>query len=115
MRYRALSPSGDFTFGAGRRNFHVDSPEAVAQAVLTRLRLLTGEWFLDSREGTPWATQVLGTGTKPTYDRVLRQRIADTPGVVEIVSYSSAVEGRNLSVAAVIETQYGQAAVQGVL
>lgn len=115
MRYRALSPSGDMTFGFGRLNFHVDTPAAVGQAVLTRLRLLTGEWFLDAREGTPYATQVLGYGTRPTYDRVMRQRILQTQGVTEIVSYSSAVVDRGLSIAAVINTIYGETTIQASL
>lgn len=40
MRYRVLSPTGDYTFGQGPGEFLVNSPAAVAQAIGTRLRLM---------------------------------------------------------------------------
>lgn len=117
MRYRALSPEGDFTFGRGSGNFLVNSPEAVAQAVRTRLLLLRGEWFLDTTEGTPYAAEILGTNTRATYDEAIRERILDTQGVTEILDYSSAVDGstRGLSVSVTIDTEYGPTTVQQVL
>lgn len=117
MRYRALSPDGDYTFGRGSSNFLTNSPEAVAQAVKTRLALLTGEWFLDTTAGTPYATEVLGTGTRETYDEAIRERILGTEGVTEITDYSSTFSGetRHLSVTATIDTVYGPVTVQQVL
>ena len=115
MRYRALDAAGDMTFGAGSANFLVNSPDAVAQAVMTRLRLLTGEWFLDTSEGTPYATQILGRNTEATYDQAIRERILDTEGVTELVRYSSSLVGRRLSIDATIDTVYGQATISGVL
>lgn len=116
MRYRALSPDGDYTFGAGRQNFLVDSPECVGQAVETRLRLLRGEWFLDTREGTPYATDILGKNNQPTYDAAIRDRILGTEGVTGIVSYSSELlPSRKLRVEARIDTQFGQTPISQVL
>lgn len=108
MRYRALSASGDYTFGQGQSNFLINSPEAVAQAVSTRLRLLTGEWFLDSREGTPYATEVLGKNTQPFYDQAIRDRILGTDGCTAIVAYTSSLnEGeRALTIEATILTAF---------
>lgn len=114
MRYRALSADGDYTFGQGNQNFLIDTPDAVAQAVKTRLLLMTGEWFLDKTEGTPYATEILGTGTAPFYDQAIRQRILDTQGVTGIAKYSSRAVNRRLSVAATINTIYGQVPVQQV-
>ena len=116
MRYRQLDAAGDMTFGASQQNFLVDSPDAVAQAVQTRLRLIQGEWFLDVTEGMPWATEVLGVRTSATYDAAIKACILGTQGVVEILSYSSSLTGRALSVSAVIDTIYGQAAIskQGI-
>ena len=117
MRYRALSPSGDYTFGQGQANFLINSPAAVAQSVMTRLKLWLGEWFLDNTEGTPWLTEVLGTGTKPLYDMAIRSRVLQTPGVTGITNYSSSLDpkSRNLSVNMTINTQYGAAPVAVVL
>jgi hypothetical protein len=69
MRYRALSADGDYTFGQGSKNFLVNSAAAAGQAVLTRLRLMKREWFLDNTEGTPYSDEILGTGTKALYDQ----------------------------------------------
>ena len=115
MRYRALDADGDMTFGHGQSDFLIDTPEAVAQAASTRLRLLTGEWFLDVEEGTPYATQILGNNTTPTYDEAIRERILDTQGVESIEDYSSSVAGRQLTVQATVNTVYGATQVAEVL
>lgn len=111
MRYRTLAPGGDYTFGQGGAQFLVDSPDAVAQAVATRLSLASGDWFLDVTEGTPYATDILGAGTATRYDQALRQRILDTPGVAALVDYASTLDRstRKLTVAATVSTVYGNA------
>jgi len=117
MRYRKLSADGDYVFGGQQADFYKDSPEAVAQAVHTRLRLTTGEWYLDTTEGTPWATDVLGKYTGSRYDAAIRQRILGTQGVTELTAYSSSLdaERRALSVTATINTIYGTTTVQATL
>lgn len=115
MRYRSLSPSGDYKFGNGSRDFLRDSPATVAQAVTTRLLLLKGEWFLDTSEGTPYATEILGTNTQSTRDRAVRNRILGTQGVREILSYFSEVQDRGFRVTATVDTIYGQITVTQVL
>jgi hypothetical protein len=115
MKYRALDAGGDMRFGHGLADFLIDTPEAVAQAVRTRLQLLRGEWFLDKREGTPYQTKVLGRNTGATRDPAIRRRILGTQGVTEIVAYSSTLEGRSFSVSATINTVFGQTTVEAVL
>lgn len=109
MQYRKLDTAGDYTLGTGS-DFHVNTPAAVAQAVKTRLLLFAGEWFLDTTDGTPWRTDVLGKYTQQAYDAVLKDRILSTPGVTGITQYSSALDSskRTLSVSAAISTIYGQ-------
>lgn len=108
MRYRKLDTAGDYTLGTGS-DFYVNTPAAVAQAVQTRLLLLAGEWFLDTADGTPWRTDVLGKYTQQAYDAVLKDRILSTPGVTEITQYSSFFDRtrRLLTVAVTIGTLYG--------
>lgn len=111
MRYRALSATGDYTFGQGGANFLVNSPACVGQRVLTRLRLIQGEWFLNTSDGTPYATQILGKTTQAQRDAAIRSVILNTPGVTSIISYSSALVGRNLTVNSEIATTYGVAQI----
>lgn len=111
MKTRQLDANGDYVFGS-RAVILVDSPAAVAQSVLTRLRLFTGEWFLDSRVGLDKA-RILGFRTAATRDIEIKTRILGTPGVKSITSYSSSMQGRRFSVTATVDTIYGQAQVQG--
>jgi len=111
MRYRKLSPTGDYTFGQGSADFLVNSPDAVGQAIITRLKLLQGEWFLDVTEGTPYSTQILGKTTATQRDAAIRARILGTQGVKSIISYASSLVGRALSVTAMVNTIYGQTTV----
>lgn len=111
MRYRALDANGDFQFGRSGI-FLVNSPEAVAQAIRTRLALWAGEWFLDNEEGTDYSGKILGYGTQGTRDVEVKSRILNTQGVREIVSYSSSVDpARKFTVTAVVDTDYGQATI----
>jgi hypothetical protein len=112
LRYRRLSASGDYVFGRQAGQFHIDSAQAVAQAVRTRLLLEQGEWFLNVLEGTPYLQSILGRHTLATVDRALRARILQTPGVTGIVSYSSSLSAaRVLTVEARIATRFGPARV----
>ncbi|TDV39519.1 hypothetical protein C7405_101638 [Paraburkholderia caballeronis] len=117
MRYRKQDADGDYVFGGSADDFLVNTPDAVAQAVLTRLRLLQGEWFLDTTAGMPWQTQVLGKNTMATADPAIRQCILGTQGVTALGNYSSSYDPdtRALSVAVTIDTIYGQTTVQATL
>lgn len=116
MRYRALSADGDYTFGQSQANFLVDSAAMVAQSVLTRLRLMEGEWFLDRFEGTPYASEILGKHKDWSYDLAIRERVLRTIGVREIIDYQSDLEDRTraLTVQMTITTDFGPAEVQAV-
>lgn len=117
MRYRALSATGDYTFGQGQANFLVNSPAAVGQSVLTRLKLWRGEWFLDTSVGTPWLTEVMGKNTQSIYDRAVQTIVIQTVGVTSIATYNSVLDtaARSLAVTMTINTQYGATTVAVVL
>ena len=105
-RVRALDPNGDYTFGLGGANFLVNSPAAVGQSILTRLKLMAGEWFLDQTAGTDYDA-ILGTNTASTRDAAIQATILGATGVSGIVSYSSSLNSqRQFSVTATVETIY---------
>jgi hypothetical protein len=113
MRYRRLDANGDMTFGRGQGNFWIDQAEAVAQLVLTRLRLNLGEWFADTTDGTAWATEVLGVRTRATRDVVVQARVLGTPGVTDLAQYFSTTDpnARQWIAALSLDTVYGPVAL----
>ena len=113
MKYRKLDANGDYTLGTGS-DFYIDNAAAVAQAVQTKLLLLTGEWFLDTTDGTPWRTQLLGKYTQKSYDAMIKARILEVAGVQQITSYSSTLnpQTRGLSISVTLDTIYGAAVLQ---
>ncbi len=117
MRYRMMDANGDYTFGQNGANFFVNTPAAVAQAVQTRLKLIEGEWFLDTSAGTPYNSLILGAGTIGTYDAAIQGVILNSPGVTGIANYASTVDPitRKAVVTCTIDTQYGTATVQSTL
>jgi hypothetical protein len=117
MRYRILDAAGDMTFGHQQQNFYRDQPEAVAQAVLTRLKLWAGEWFLDQSDGTPYQQAALGMRTQQSLDPAMRARILQTPGVLSLDLFSLFLDpnARHISIGATITTIYGTTRVTGVV
>lgn len=112
MRVRALSPTGDYTFGNGVQNYLVNSPQAVAQCVLTALKLFLGEWFLNTGAGVPWLTEIIGFNTASTRDTAIKNAILGVQGVTGIVNYSSVLQGTKLTITnLVVDTAYGTAVV----
>lgn len=105
MRVRPLSPLGDMTIG---QPWLVNSPECVAQIIGTRLKLWLGEWFLDTSDGTPWLTEILGERYNRNPDAAIKRRILATPGVTSLAAYTSSFDGttRTLTINAVVNTQF---------
>ena len=112
MKVRKLTADGDYRLGHGDRDFFVDTPEGIAQNVMTRLALWQGQWFINTSEGTPWLQQILGK--HHVVDQVIKSRILDTPGVLAISSYESILnpDTRSMTITATIDTEYGQASIE---
>lgn len=112
MKYRK-EINGDYVFGRGDNGFYTDVPEAVAQAVRSRLTLWRGEWFLDTDEGTPWHRAVLGKQSPDIYSLAIRDRIHGTPGVLQLLNFTTRndSETRRLSFSATLNTVYGEVTV----
>ena len=102
-------------FGEQQADFYRDLPQAVAQAVWTRLRLWRGEWFLDTQDGTPWLQAALGEGRRKTIEPAIRARILDTQGCTGIEAFAVEFEPdtRTARIDATINTAYGQATLNG--
>ena len=62
LRVRALTPSGDMTFGQGSANYLIDSPAAVTQILKTQFSLWQSEWFLNLSAGIPYINEIAGYG-----------------------------------------------------
>lgn len=115
MKQRSLDASGDYSFGRGLP-FLQSSPLCVAQAIMTRLRLRTNEWFVDLTDGTDYDGQILGHNTGATRDQAIRIRILDTPGVKQINKYISVLDqNRAFTVAAIVDTIYGPVSITTIL
>lgn len=117
MRYRKLDINGDMTFGNQQADLYRDSPEAVAQAVWTRLRLWVGEWFIDTTEGTPYQQAALGTGKRETISPAIRQRILETENVISIETFDMVInpDSRAATISTTINTAFGAVQLQGII
>lgn len=85
----AIHPdTNDLFFEAGSLAV-VTEAKAVAQHARQRLMTHEGEWFLDTRVGVPWLSDILGRA----YDQVLAEAVVkgcllDTDGVTGIETFS---------------------------
>lgn len=117
MKYRKLDNDGDYVIGKNENGFFRDSPDAVAQAIKTRLGLMKGEWMLDTSAGVPYKTDVLGFGNLNRYDFVIQEVIFNTEGVKEIISYNSFYNQytRKVTISAEVSTIFGKITVSEAL
>ena len=77
--------ANDYSFGQGRANL-ATGIESVLQRCKTRLMQFSGEWFLDTNAGTAWA-QVLGQRySQPDIERLVRDRLKTTDGVLAVTA-----------------------------
>lgn len=111
IKYRKLDNNGDYSFGRGLQNFTYGQ-YAVKQAIQTRLKLLQGEWWENTKLGLPLFQKILGQrGTEENLklaDIEIKKIINDTQDVIGIESYDSRFENRELLFRAVVNTKYGQ-------
>lgn len=117
MRYRKLDGNGDMTFGNQQSDFFRNVPDAPAQAIMTRLRLWLGEWFINTSDGTPYQQAILGMHTLETIEPAIRRQILNTQKVTSIESFSLVRDPvtRKVTINAVVNTEYGSTIVQGIL
>ena len=112
ITYRKLDANGDPLWGQGQVNF-VSDIDAVAQAIGTRLRLLSGEWWENLNAGTPLFQSMLGasgsTSNQEVITFVLKQRILGTPYVLSVSNVATKYDGtkRSFAFSCNVQTQFG--------
>lgn len=112
MRVRRLGLDGDLVT---RGKMFLTDREAIAQTIVTRLKLFLGEYFRDVTDGTPWFQSILGKFENiNAVEALLRNRIARSPGVIRLLSFNMLfdLEARSLSIQAQVLTKYGEQDIQ---
>jgi hypothetical protein len=107
MKYRRLSPTGDYTFGFGNASF-ISDIDAVAQAIGTKLKLFQGEWWENINEGLPFFQEIAGHSDINAIDLLIQARILEVPNVVSIESYASNIDkNRRYTATVTVNTAFG--------
>jgi hypothetical protein len=116
ITYRKLDPNGDPLWGNGQASF-ISDLQAVAQAILTRLRLFQGEWWEDLTIGTPMFQDILGQKSAPTaVSLILQKVILGTPYVTGISNLSASWNStsRAFAFSCLVQTQFGTLTVSNI-
>lgn len=90
--------------------------EDVAQRLALRLGLFLGEWFLNTRDGTPWREQILvRPAVLPDIRAILLNRIATCKGVAEVLQFDVTLDRatRRLSYTLLVRTDDTVAGFEG--
>ena len=85
---------------------YTDNNEAVATLLLGRLKLWLGQWYLDTSLGIDWYGSVMGY--TQFYDLTIQTYILQTTGITNIVSYSSTIVNRVLTVTCTCNTIFSK-------
>lgn len=115
LSYLALDGDNDPVFD---NTATLHGAQAVAQAVLTNLRLFYGEWWENLSLGLPVFQQMLGqlgdTRTLETAKRLIQQTIESTPYVVAVTNILVEFKDGQLSFSADINTAFGPTTVSSL-
>ena len=118
MIYRQLDNDGDYVLGRGTGEF-LKGSQAVAQSIVTHIKLLLGEWWEDVNNGLPLWQSILGQPgsevNKVSVDNIVKSRILSTNLygtnlVASIDDYSSTYSSNNRTYIfeAVVTTIYSE-------
>lgn len=107
---RALNSSGEPLQGNGQNNF-ISDIYAVAQIILTRLKLFQGEWWLNLNDGLPLFQSILGSSGSArnleVITNIISARISGTPFVTGISEFEVTYLNRQFVYSGVVQTQFG--------
>lgn len=101
MKYRKLTPTGDYSFGNNHQDF-VNGKEAIAQAIKTKILLFYGEWWEDLGIGIPIFQSIIGQqnskNTSIAIQSLLNRRILEIDEVVSVDEITVEYQNRKMSV-----------------
>jgi len=95
VRDLALDSDGDLELSAGRARLTTEEDgESVAQRLRVRLRLLRGDYALDTRVGIPFRRWLgsKGEASVTLAQTVLRRAVATCPGVGRVDAFAFALD-----------------------
>jgi hypothetical protein len=108
MIMRALSPTGDWTFGAGLNNYNADE-KAIEENILTWLQSWVGNCFFSLKDGIDW-TNLLDVGQATNLTNSLKANILQCYGVVAVNSLfvNFDTNARKFTLTAAIQTIFSK-------
>lgn len=85
----------DIVYINGKTLVTQSKADVVAQRLKIKLSTFLGEWFLDLDVGIPYFQQILNKiRNKSTVDTIFQKAIMEDPDVIEMISYTSDLDGR---------------------
>lgn len=110
MKDFKLGPDGDLVI-TDYDLVPTDGLDAIVQRLRIKFRLFVGEWFLDTKFGTPWYQTVLKKNPDPgQMEAAFKEVILTTPEVQNILEFDM-----NLSSERVLTLTFKAQTAQGVI
>jgi hypothetical protein len=113
MIFRGLDSDGDWSFGHGKADY-LDSNDAIALNIKTRIYSWLNDCFFDLSAGIDWMNRLGNKNQKLLLDSDLQRIIIESYGVTGITSFSSELIGRNYSASYEIQTIYSQSYIDTI-
>jgi len=102
MKVAGITSEGDFIFGRGRASYKTNS-DAIAQNVVTRLRLFTDDWYLDVDSGIPWIEILGARGGFDRIQRAIEKSVLQTDGVKSISRLEVEENAKTRTISVILE------------
>lgn len=119
MKDLKLTPTPEYDLDVSFIDLHlIDGAEQVRQQLEIKLKLWTGEWFLNTAFGTPYLQKILGKQLSLSgVIAALRISILEVEGVRSIIEFDYNFDNvtRKLSVSFTSDTAYGLIPYTGVI
>lgn len=103
-----LDGTGDLDLSSLAIKLESDVSKMTAQRLKIRLRMIKGEWFLNTSSGVPYlSAPFTDKNNKPAVDNIIKTKIIGTEGIISLNKYSSEIIDRHLKVSFEASTEGG--------